>query len=543
MELPANIDVVSKWKKASRVLGYLVILIGLLVILGWILHSEILVRVFHEWPDMRLITAICIVIVGLNIVTYDFQDAGPKYGKLASTFSRFAIYFVCVVSLLEVIACLFNLHFKISEFLGVAGESEFRQSDQRMTFIAALCLFLLGSSLIMLRMRLKYIYTQLVTLVAICLSLMGIFDYLFWSNDVHDLFGFERTGLHTSISFLFCSASLLLLKPQDGWLAVISSDTLGGSLVRKLLPGLIVMLLLLIELRYVAQKFGYIDTNSGVALSAIIGIVLICYSVLKAAKDLAREDIRRRQAEQNTQQLNRKLEARTNQLENANNELQQMIYIASHDLQEPLKTISNYSGLIYKKCKDSQDKYTAIYFEFLNGATKRMRKLIHDIFSYGNACRIKEFIDYDCNEMLREALLKLESAIAESSATFEVSPLPVIYCHKDIAQLFEHLISNAIKYRKKNVPPVIVIDCKSKEDKWLFSIADNGIGIPRQYFGKIFKLFQKLHAKHEYEGSGIGLAICRKIVECHNGEIWVESTEGNGSTFYFTISKTLKDDQ
>ena len=229
----------------------------------------------------------------------------------------------------------------------------------------------------------------------------------------------------------------------------------------------------------------------------------------------------------------------TEQLIIHNKEMEQFAYISSHDLQEPLRTITNFSTLLNKKYQGKLDKDADEYLGYLLIATGRMQALIKDLLDYSRIGYDRKVEKLDCNIILNEVLADLDSAVKESGATIRVRKLPVINGYSDISLLFQNVISNSIKYRKADQPLVIAIDCKEEASEWIFSIRDNGIGIEKEYQDRIFIIFQKLHNKDTYAGTGIGLAHCKKIVELHGGKIWVESEPEIGSTFYFSISKQL----
>jgi len=225
-------------------------------------------------------------------------------------------------------------------------------------------------------------------------------------------------------------------------------------------------------------------------------------------------------------------------LTNSNREIEQFAYIASHDLQEPLRTISNYVGLFLKKYKSKLDKDADKYLDFISGATVRMQCMIKDLLDYSQIGIDSHPSVIDCNLLLKEVLNDMSIGITENNATINSKSLPLISGHSTgIKSLFQNLISNAIKYRKKDTHPIISISAKAKSNEWLFTFKDNGIGIDKLYYEKLFIIFQRLHIKQEYAGTGIGLAQCKKVVELHGGKIWVESEPGFGSKFYFTILK------
>ncbi len=248
----------------------------------------------------------------------------------------------------------------------------------------------------------------------------------------------------------------------------------------------------------------------------------------------------RRSAEETIKSLNKELEDSVRQLEFANQELEQFAYVASHDLQEPLRTISNFVGLLDKKYSVETDTETAQYLGFIVKATSRMQNLIKDLLEFSRVGRNIVLEEVNVNTVLEEVLADMNASIKESGAKINYSPLPVLNGNRTaLKQLFQNLLSNAIKFRKSAVSPEIKITVEEKDAEYLFSIKDNGIGIDEQYKSKLFIIFQRLHTPAEYDGTGIGLATCKKIAELHNGEIWVESKVGDGATFYFTISKNL----
>ncbi|HSH67577.1 MAG TPA: ATP-binding protein [Bacteroidia bacterium] len=225
----------------------------------------------------------------------------------------------------------------------------------------------------------------------------------------------------------------------------------------------------------------------------------------------------------------------------ANKELEQFAYVASHDLQEPLRTISNFVGLLKEKYSKNAGKDTNQYLDFIFEATTRMQNLIKDLLSLSRIGRNDSFKMVDSSKIVESVLSDLTVSINESKAKITYSNLPVLPGNEtELKQLFQNLLSNAIKFSKKNVPPVIEIKAEEKEHEFLFSVKDNGIGFEEQFKERVFVIFQRLNHVYDYEGTGIGLATCKKIVSIHNGRIWVDSKPNEGSTFYFTLPKGSK---
>lgn len=220
----------------------------------------------------------------------------------------------------------------------------------------------------------------------------------------------------------------------------------------------------------------------------------------------------------------------------SNAELQQFAYVASHDLQEPLRMITSYTKLLERRYKDKLDSNANEYIAFAVDGAMRMQQLINDLLAYSRVTsRCRNFEPVNCTEVFNRVAKNLKIAIEESGAAITHEHLPVVMADpSQLTQLFQNLIGNALKFRGE-APPRVHISAEKKESEWIFSVSDNGIGIDPQYYDRIFIVFQRLHGKEDYPGSGIGLSICKKIVERHSGRIWLKSEQGKGATFYFSL--------
>lgn len=224
------------------------------------------------------------------------------------------------------------------------------------------------------------------------------------------------------------------------------------------------------------------------------------------------------------------------ELKRSNESLEQFAYVASHDLQEPLRVMFSYSQLLEKRYRGQLDTDAHDFIGFIVEAANRMQKMIIDLLNYSRVGRIEKAVsNVNFNETLHKVIYGLASVLDADKARITHDELPVIAVSETrLMQLFQNLISNALKFRSKKTPE-IHIGAVKKGDEWVFSVKDNGIGIEPQYHERVFQIFQRLHSKEEYSGTGIGLSICRKIVLNWGGRIWVDSELGKGSTFYFTI--------
>ncbi|MEZ2232889.1 PAS domain S-box protein [Microcoleus sp.] len=237
----------------------------------------------------------------------------------------------------------------------------------------------------------------------------------------------------------------------------------------------------------------------------------------------------RKQVEQQMLQL-------TENLKRSNEELEQFAYVASHDLQEPLRAVTSYTQLLAQRYQGNLDAKADKYINHIVDGASRMQQLINDLLAYSRlGTRAQEFEIADCNAAVEQSLCNLQIAIAEKQAIITKDVMPTVMADEfQLVQLFQNLLGNAIKFCREEVP-IIHITAIIQDDEWLFSVRDNGIGIDPEYADRIFIIFGRLHSRREYLGTGIGLAMCKRIVERHRGRIWVESWPEEGATFYFTI--------
>jgi PAS domain S-box-containing protein len=258
-------------------------------------------------------------------------------------------------------------------------------------------------------------------------------------------------------------------------------------------------------------------------------ITLGCWQESDAMVAISRDVTEKKEAELKLAQYAR-------DLKRSNEELEQFAYVASHDLQEPLRMVTNYLGLLERQYKGILDKNADEFIFYAVDGASRMQTLINDLLEYSRiSTRAKPFAPTHCEEVFQRVSENLSLLREEHNGTITHDPLPVVYADESqLEKVFQNLIANGIKFHSTS-PPTVHVSAQEIDGNWVFSVMDNGIGIDPQFFDRIFVIFQRLHGRSTYPGTGIGLAICKGVVERHGGTIWVESVPGEGSTFYFTL--------
>jgi chemotaxis family two-component system sensor kinase Cph1 len=280
-----------------------------------------------------------------------------------------------------------------------------------------------------------------------------------------------------------------------------------------------------------AYRFnGLIRFLTGVVSIATV-VALIRYFKeavgLRTSREFERELLFRQQAVQ--------------ELSRSNQELQQFAYVASHDLQSPLKTIVNYLTLLESKYGHQLDPDGHKLIDTSTAAAGRMRTLINDLLDFSRVGSVSEFEQVDLNALIAEIVEEHQEDIQLARATLDIGTMPVLKAHRtDLKQVFQNLITNGLKYRRPDVDTHLTIKAIDLGPVYQFSVSDNGIGIEAQYYDRVFQIFQRLHGRGHYPGTGIGLATCKKVIDIYGGKIWVDSEPGVGSTFYLTIPKQIK---
>lgn len=506
----------SQWASVA------VILIGLLSLVAWLFRAWFLKNFSASLMALNPLTAGLFILCGVALLR-------EITAKLPDTLILMCAIIVLLGGGMKILECVLGIHSNFGEFqppgkLGPLGVSEIAMNT-------AVSFIFCGMALLTMDVETRHGFRP----AQVFIVLVGLIALLALIGHAYRVLPLSRIGsqvpmaLNSAIGFELFAMCALAVRPDKGLMQVITSNTTGGAMARRLLPAAVLIPLVLGALAFSSEKHEIIDIESGMSLFAFASVVLFGAVIWCNARLLFL-------AEGERQRTMEKLKETSEELERSNTELQQFASVASHDLTEPLRMITSYLELLNIK---AQKKLGAEEQEFIGYAVdgaRRMQMLIQDLLAYARVgTRGRPLEPTDCEKVMETALTNLKVAISESKAVIEHDVLPVVMGDAvQLAQVFQNLLGNAIKFHG-NAPPRIHVGAKSRGGEWLFRVKDNGIGIDPKNFERIFVLFQRLHTRQEYPGTGMGLAICKKIIERHGGRIWVESQPGQGTTFFFTI--------
>ena len=518
-------QIIDSFRNFSKWASIIALLVGYHVLLGWIFDIRILKSPWTMFSTMKVNEAVCSIFCGSALFMLQLRR-GMTSGKMLWAV-RICAGLAALLAFLTFMEYLIGLPLGIDQWsFSSAATQPGVQASGRMAMISSLAFCMLGIALVTLDGNSNHRVAETLALISGGIALLAIAGYLYQAQAFQG-----QMALYAAIVILLLSGGILCLRADRGLMARVASNSFGGIMARRLLPAAVLIPIVLGWLQHEGHRAGLYHSEPGLALLAVADVALFLLVVWWGVNSLHRMDSKRRLTEH-------ELEETAAKLSRSNADLEQFAYVASHDLKEPLRAISGSVQIL-------QERYQAelgrdadeIIRHTVDGAT-RMQTLIDDLLTYSRlTAREAPLEPTNCSEILQEVLVNLELSIKESKAVLTHDPLPVVRADRtQFLQVFQNLISNGIKYRGERTLRLHV-GAEDKGNEWLFSVRDNGIGIAPLYATRIFRIFQRLHTRKEYSGTGIGLAVCKKIVERHGGRIWVESEPDEGSTFFFTLPK------
>ncbi len=644
-----NKKTISQLKYFSKLSSILIAILGLIMVLGWIFNISVLESPGSNFSTVKSDLALCFVLIGISLWLIQTRTMNKQKQRTAHLLAGVVV----LIGILTVIEYIFPFNlgnliwFKEAPYV-------FNTSSNRMEFIAALNISLIGTALLLLGRGIeKHRLAQYLCIIVGILSLMGLMGYIYHISNQYIEYNYTETAIYAVILFMLTSSAVLFARPDKGMMKLLTGTGLGSSFAWRLTPLVIISSIFIGYFHLLWQQDGFYDTpfeNTAIIISMITLFLIVIWINVSSLNKI---DYKRRETEEKIKRLanivessddaiiskdlnsiisswnkgaekmygysahemigkhisilmtpsewkkvsklveevkrgksiaqyetkrlrkdgseihvsitlspiknyegkiagisviardiskrkkaEEQLKETIDELKHSNDELQQFAYITSHDLQEPLRTIASFAQLLERRYKSKFDDDADEYIDFIVDAAVRMKEMIQGLLYYSRVgTKGGEFKLTSAEESLKDALSNLQLTIIENKAKITHDKLPMIIADKgQLTQLFQNLIENAIKFRKPDIYPKIHVSArKDPQNEYIFSVSDNGIGMEQQYTDKIFEVFKQLHAMNEYRGAGIGLAISKRIVDRHNGHIWVKSKLGEGSTFYFSI--------
>lgn len=521
-------ELASRFRHASWLFAVLVVLGGVIVLAGWVLEIRRLVEWIFGRRPAQLTSAVAAIAAAMALLQFrDRQRPGMRV----------------LVKCLGAITLASGSMVLVARVSGMpptdwstarAGKLGIAPDMAEMAVMTAVAYVCVGASVLSLGRVSWATVQQLFALIAGAIAIFSLLTHMYGLEHGHGIEGLMQLSFANSVLMLLLASSAILAQPQCGLVQVAASNTLAGLMLRRIVPASLLLPLLLGYLRILGQERGVFSFEFGVTLLVFACTAGMLVTAVVVARSLYDADLERAEAQE-------KLAMRAEELARSNADLEQFAYIASHDLQEPLRAASGYIQLLERKHGETLDDKGRHYIREAVEAIKRMQTLINNLLEYSRIGRRgKPFVLIPAAKLVDSALRTLRRRMEEAGAEVTVGTLPEVEVDEgQMVQVFENLIANAIKFRSPSRPPRVSITAEIERDATVFAVSDNGIGIEPQYEERVFAVFQRLHTRAEYPGTGIGLAICRKIVERHGGTIWLGSRPGEGTTFKFRLPTIL----
>lgn len=543
--------------------------LGIAVIIGWITNNFALIQIHPSWVPMQFNTALGFLLIGTSLISLVY-----KYGRFALCIGLLVgliglstlIQYVCEVDL--GIDEIFMKHDIVTK---TSHPGRMAPNTALGFLITAIAISISGKSELGIR------YKALSSAVVFALGFVALLGYILGVETSYGWGNLTRMAAHTSMGFIIAGLGYSAifwnqakeefqdLKEKmnawtDGYAVVLAFIIFSIDLSMPLgiaagmLYALVILMAFNLSGKNQAYWYGAMATlciTLGYKLSPTgseewivivnrVMSVLVIWVIAVLTNRVKRSELDLLNA---NSALEEKVRERTRSLIEKNEEMSRIVYVTSHDLQEPLRTTKGMIDIFIEDFEDKLDRKSERYLKMILSSADRMTALVSSLLDYSRIGQKKTLRTVDLDKVLNEVQDSLAGSIQESNATIVISRLPQIKGYDtDLSLLFQNLLSNAIKFRKVGVDPIVEVTCQEKRDYWKFEVSDNGIGIDIEHRDDVFKIFTRLHLKEKYEGTGIGLAHCKKIVELHGGTISVVPSSVLGCIFKFTISKNLTDE-
>lgn len=514
------------FKKLSRYFSQIIILLAVSVLIGWQFNIEFLKRTFFGTIAMNPFVACCFILSGTAMLLITSQK--PIKKKVATYLS----YAISLSGAVKIILKIIGVPNGIDTILYHQKViSDYAGNPNTMAPQTAIAFILVGIA--MARHDQETASgkrpSEYFALVVLLLALVSFMGYIYSIPLFYSVGNFMPMAFTASIEFLLLAHAILFAYPDRGLMAEMTSNNAGSIMARKIFPAILTFPIVLGLLRLLGEWHKLYDSEVGVAIYTISIIMLLVIATWYTVRPLNRADMALKTA-------NKRLKERTGQLEELNKELESFTYSVSHDLRAPLRSINGYAKILAEDYAPLLDEEGQNIVKIVVRNAEKMGTLIDDLLDFSRLGR-KEVSKTNIN------MTQLAGRIAHEqlhiNALVSVDSMPsALGDYALISQVYQNLISNAIKYSsRKESPQIRVSSFQNEYDETVYYVRDNGAGFDMKYYHKLFGVFQRLHHDNEFSGTGVGLAIVKRIISKHGGEIWAEGTPNEGATFYFSLPK------
>lgn len=509
------------------------ILVTSLVLLGWVLRIQALQGLVPGLPTMKPNTAIGLMLASASLGLSIRSSSGPR--RIPARLLAVSLILLAGVTLAEH-GLAWNPGID-SAFLRLIGQSVATELSVRMSVSTGVGLTLLGFSLLTFPSG----FSRTTAALAGCLNLLSLLGYLYGLGSLIAVIPFSSGSLITAATMFLLSGALLVATDPAGLADVIAGPTAGGVMARRLLPAALVVPIVLGGIVHMGEQAGLYDVTFRLALNAVGNVATFVVLVLVQSRRLFVIDLERVRAHEEVRRLNLGLEdqveKKTAELRRSLEEMEAFSYTVSHDLRSPLRTLHGFSRILLDEHAGAIPSEARGYLVRLNTGAAQMGVLIDDLLNFFRMGRQGlHDRDIDTNQLVDDVVDNLRQENPDRSLEFEVADLPA--CRGDpvmLRSVWTNLLANAVKFTRPQVAARIEVGARSEAGKTIYFVRDNGVGFSMEYADTLFGVFHRLHRAEDFEGTGVGLAIVKRVVERHGGKVWAEAREGEGATFSFSL--------
>ncbi len=525
------------FKTFSRLASLLIMALGGLVLTGWIFHIPLLKSLHPSLISMKFNTAVAFLLSGFSL--WLLQKEAQDHWKRRLAYICASV--VALLGLLILLQYVFGASFGIDElFIKDDPNAVGTIHPGRMAPNTALNFLLLGLVLLLLdfKSRRGFHPAPYILIPQGLISLFAIIGYAFGAEGLYGIEAYTRMALHTACAFGLLFLAILFARPGHSFMQIISAETVGGKLVRRLLPSAVLILFVLAWMRVLGQQAGYFDATFGSALRVSINIFVFAVFFIWIAGSLHKTDLVRLRAERELQQSNENLKSQATELQRLNKEMESFSYAVSHDLRAPLRSMDGFSQALLEDYDARLDDQGRDYLRRVRAASQHMAHLIDDLLLLSRVTR-SEMSKEEVNLSSLAAEVARDLQKAHDDRQVEITIKPEIRATGDVRllrQVIYNLLENSWKFSAKHERTHIEFGLAPNSGKPTYFVRDDGAGFDMAYANKLFGAFQRLHSSEDFSGTGIGLATIQRIVHRHGGQIWAEGELEKGATFYFTLS-------